>query len=88
MHQDDFEQVSIETWEANSEIVQSLEGGAEFLVLDGSFNEGGESIVKHSWLRLPVGSTLHAETGNQQARVWVKRGHLRNVAEQEARLPL
>lgn len=87
LHQDSVEQVSIEIWEPNSEIVQSLEGGAEFLVLDGSFNESGESLVKHSWLRLPVGSTLRAKTGDQQARVWVKRGHLLNVDEQEARLP-
>ncbi|MGK0439507.1 MAG: anti-sigma factor ChrR (cupin superfamily), partial [Paracoccaceae bacterium] len=33
LHQDGFEQVSIETWAANSEIVQSIEGGAEFFVL-------------------------------------------------------
>ncbi|MBL4671587.1 MAG: cupin domain-containing protein [Arenicella sp.] len=87
LYQDDFEQVSIETWEANSEILQSLEGGAEFLVLDGSFSEGGETLVQHSWLRLPVGSTLSAKTSDQGARLWVKRGHLLNVDEQEARLP-
>jgi anti-sigma factor ChrR (cupin superfamily) len=87
LHQDGIEQVSIETWAENSEIVQLLEGGAEFFVLDGSFSESGEALVKHSWLRLPAGSTLRAKTGGEAARLWVKRGHLLNVDEQEARLP-
>jgi hypothetical protein len=88
LYKDSFEEVSIERWAANTEITMPLDGGAELLVLDGSFTESGETLVKHSWLRLPVSSSLRATTGNQPARVWVKRGHLLKVDDQEARIPV
>ena len=50
--------------------------GLELLVIDGSFEEGGEHFTKQSWLRLPKGSGLSAVAGANGARVWMKRGHL------------
>lgn len=87
LYRDDYEEVSIEIWEPNTEVTSRLGGGAEFIVLDGWFDESGDSLVKHSWLRLPVGASLSAKTGDQEVRVWVKRGHLVHVEEEEARLP-
>jgi len=87
LYKDEFEEVSIETWSPNTEIEHILDQGAEFLVLDGSFVEGGDTLVKHSWLRLPIGSTLKAKTSDDSVKVWIKRGHLARVDEEEARLP-
>lgn len=88
LYSDDFETVSIETWQTNTKINRSFDGGAELFVLDGSFTESGDQLVKRSWLRLPVGSSLSASTGSQPARVWIKRDHLVRVDEEQARLPI
>ncbi len=87
LYKDQFEEVRIETWAPNTQVQYSLEQGAEFLVLEGQFYEGDDKLVKHSWLRLPLGSKLNAKTGDQPAKVWIKRGHLGRVADEEARLP-
>ena len=87
LYKDQFEAVTIETWDANCEFESYVESGAEVLVLDGSFSENGETLNKHSWLRVPAGSTIKAKTGDQAAKVWVKRGHLVRAAEEATRLP-
>jgi hypothetical protein len=51
-------------------------GGVEGLVLEGSFEEGGERFEPQSWLRLPVGNALEAQTGPAGCKVWIKAGHL------------
>ena len=86
LYKDAVEEVSIEIWEANTEITAKLDGGAEFLVLNGWFDESGDRLVKHSWLRLPMGAQLSAKTGGREVRVWIKRGHLVRVESEEARL--
>ena len=53
------------------------EGGAELFVLDGSFEEAGETIRRHSWLRVPIDQPIRAKSGPDGARVWIKSGHLR-----------
>lgn len=73
---DGREDVRIERWDPGARIALDLPGGFEALVLDGSFAEGGETFVRHSWLRLPRGSTLDAVAGPTGARLWVKTGHL------------
>ena len=50
--------------------------GIEILVLDGGFDEGGDTFVAQSWLRLPKGSRATVATGSSGARVWIKRDHL------------
>ena len=78
LHEDDREHVSLERWAAGSEIaLDGQEGGLEVLVLGGSFSESGEMFEEQSWLRLPKGATSTAAAGEQGARVWIKRGHLK-----------
>ena len=70
------ETFSMEEWEAGAEIKIDLPGGGEFLVLEGGFSEGGDTLEKHSWLRLPMGTSLNAKAGGTGAKVWMKTGHL------------
>lgn len=79
LHQDEFEEVRVEEWEAGSEVILDDEGGIEILVIEGSFDEGGDTLKHLSWLRSPIGSSVKATAGSQGARVWVKTGHLRHV---------
>jgi len=53
--------------------------GAEVFVLQGHFSEGKDQLASQSWLRLPIGSSFNATTGNDGARVWVKTRHLKHA---------
>lgn len=63
-------------------------GGAEVLVVQGAAVEGGDRLVKNSWLRSPVNTTLSLRAGEHGARLWVKTGHLRGVDQEIERLPM
>ena len=76
LFRDDRENVRLEHWAAGAAVRLDVPGGAEVLVLDGAFDEGGESFVPLSWLRLPVASVLRAQAGSEGCRVWIKTGHL------------
>jgi ChrR Cupin-like domain len=76
---DGAEEVRLERWAPGTEVVLSAPGGIELLVLEGSFEEGGERFEPQSWLRLPTGATLRAAAGPQGCRAWVKAGHLASV---------
>ena len=76
LYKDAHENVALEVWEADADISLDAPGGIELLVLEGSFSENGETFSRHSWLRLPTGSTLAAKAGAQGCKVWVKSGHL------------
>lgn len=76
LYKDEHEEVRLEIWEPGSEVSVDTSGGGEFFVLDGSFEESGERLRPHSWLRMPVGTTITAKTGADGARVWIKTGHL------------
>lgn len=84
LFQDAAEQVRIERWAAGAQVVLPLPGGAELLVLQGGFEEGGELFAPQSWLRLPTGATLRAAAGPAGCQVWAKYGHL---AAPQPRLP-
>jgi anti-sigma factor ChrR (cupin superfamily) len=73
------EDVRLERWAPGAAVTLALPGGAELLVLDGEFSEGGERFEPQSWLRLPCGSTLDAISGSAGCTVWVKIGHLRQI---------
>ena len=73
---DGWEDVRIEEWRADAGVPLDVPGGFEALVLEGSFEEGGETFTQHSWLRLPRGSSLAAVAGAAGARLWIKTGHL------------
>jgi hypothetical protein len=80
LFEDAREEVRVERWAPDARIELHLPRGAEFLVLSGSFDEQGETFAEQSWLRLPAKSTLHAKAGAEGCRVWIKSGHLANVA--------
>lgn len=86
LYNDEYEDVSIEYWEANSKIVVDVADGLEILVLEGSFIEGEDALNELSWLRLPRCSSLNVRVGANGAKVWVKRNHLRSLNEQIQRL--
>jgi hypothetical protein len=87
LYLDQYEEVSIQRWTANSEVEMHLPKGGEFLVLSGQFNETNDTLKANSWLRLPLNSTLHAKVGENGAKVWIKQGHLDKVDQEIARLP-
>lgn len=76
LFRDADEDVRLERWRPESEIRIDAAGGAEILVLDGGFVDGGETFDPQSWLRLPDGAHVDAETLAAGARVWIKTGHL------------
>lgn len=78
LHQDAREIVRIEVWAADANIAIEGHEGLEIFVLEGSFEDGGEIFSTQSWLRLPPGEALHAKTGGEGARVWVKSDHLKD----------
>jgi len=70
------ETVSMLDWEPGcSFATQTLAGGAEYLVLDGQFEDEDNVYKAGTWLRLPAGSrqTISTKSG---ARIWRKLGHL------------
>ena len=73
------ETVAIECWAAQAEVQLQHAGGAEILVIDGSFTLNNEQFSRHSWLRLPQGENAIALAGSEGARIWTKRGHLRHI---------
>ena len=76
LHSDDRETVTYSHVDAGAAFDMSDDGGIEMLVIAGSLTEGGETLGKGSWLRLPEGQTLSAVAGAEGAKVWIKSGHL------------
>ena len=83
---DAIEDVRLLHFEPNTKATITAEAGAELLVLDGELQESEDLLVKHSWLRVPVGTTLITKAGATGAKVWMKSGHLTDVDKQIARL--
>ena len=77
LYRDEREHVRIEHWDAGAEVMIDDRGGMEIFVLDGGFEENGDQLRKHSWLRVPVGSKAEIKAGPVGAKVWIKTGHLR-----------
>jgi anti-sigma factor ChrR (cupin superfamily) len=73
---DSNENVRLERWAPGAAINLDLKGGGEFLVLEGSFDEGSDHLETESWLRLPVDGCLRATAGKDGCKLWVKTGHL------------
>ena len=76
---DGSDDVVLERWAPGAAVELTDEGGLELLVLDGGFADGGETFQVGSWLRLPKGDAVLAKTGADGAKVWIKRGHLRQT---------
>lgn len=79
LYKDDRENVRFEQWEPSATIDIDSSGGAEVFVLEGGFEQDGDTLIKHSWLRMPVGSNLTAVAGAEGASVWIKTDHLRHL---------
>lgn len=77
LFEDPRESVRLEHWGPGADVAVETSGGAELFVLDGRFQEGGDTFRRHSWLRIPIGQPLMARTGPEGAKVWIKSGHLR-----------
>lgn len=76
LYSDEYEDVRFEYWDAHASVTLDASGGAEILVLDGSFHEGDDHLQRHSWLRTPPSSKVTAIAGSEGACVWIKKGHL------------
>ncbi|MEM9032095.1 MAG: cupin domain-containing protein [Pseudomonadota bacterium] len=81
LHADPREVVSMEAWAPGTKRTLDARGGLEVFVLDGTISEGGDTLTRWDWLRLPVGAKFTATAGNDGARLWIKAGHLRHVQD-------
>ena len=79
LFQDARETVRLEQWAPDAGMVVEAKGGAELFVLDGRFEEGGDELRRHSWLRVPIGYEIKGKAGPNGVKIWVKNGHLRFV---------
>jgi hypothetical protein len=79
LHRDAREVVTYSEMDPGAALVNSNVGGIEMLVIAGSAVEGGETLGKGAWLRLPEGQPLNIVAGNDGAKVWIKTGHLRHA---------
>ena len=86
LYKDTFEEVSLLLFKPNADMVINAQGGAELLVLEGSLDEQADTLVKNSWLRVPINSTVNVKAGNNGAKVWLKTGHLTDVSNQISRV--
>ncbi len=84
LHKDDREEVVMEHWAPGTTRSLNASGGLEVFVIEGSLSEGGDTLTRWDWLRLPVGARFEATAGSEGARVWVKTGHLRHVSDRAA----
>jgi quercetin dioxygenase-like cupin family protein len=76
---DSREEVCLERWAPGAAITMTVPGGAEVLVLDGGFDDGGDHFEPQSWLRLPPGAVLRATAGAEGCKAWLKTGHLVHI---------
>jgi hypothetical protein len=88
LYSDDQEEVSLISAAANTEIYIDKPGGIEILVLEGGMLEQNDTLVKNSWIRLPVGTVLNAQAGEYGVKFWMKTGNLSDVEEQIKRVKL
>jgi len=86
LYTDDIEDVSVFTLEPGAILEIDTAKGAEMLVLAGSVKESSDQLIRHSWLRTPIGSALKAHAGTEGATLWIKTGHLATVQSQIERV--
>jgi hypothetical protein len=76
LHRDALEVVTYSHLDAGATLAKTDAGGIEMLVISGSVNDGGETLGKGAWLRLPEGQALNATADPEGAKVWIKTGHV------------
>lgn len=75
----DYEHVSLEVWEPKTSLPITHNSGFEVLVLDGTLALDGETYGAQDWLRIPADEVAHLIAGEEGARLWIKRGHLKEI---------
>ena len=86
LFKDKHEHVSVIELQPHTNFELTGEGGVEVFVLQGSVQEQQDTLVKHSWLRTPIGYPLCLKTAEQSAKIWIKTGHLTDVERQIKRV--
>lgn len=82
---DDSEQVSLQRLNAGGVlftedlVTQTVAGGAELLVVEGSLIEGAQTYKQGSWIRMPVGAQPQLKAGEEGTTIYLKTGHLAHV---------
>jgi len=76
LHRDPNETVTYSHLDPGATFSVDDKGGIELLIIGGSLTEGGETLSKGAWLRLPDGASLRSVAGEGGAKVWMKTGHL------------
>ena len=76
LHQDARETVRFVSLEAGSALIEKPAGGAEILTIAGEATEGGDTLKKGAWLRLPEGAPLEIAAAAKGVKFWIKTGHL------------
>jgi len=86
LFEDKHEQVCVIELLPNTFFEIYPEGGAELFILQGSVKEQQDTLVKHTWLRAPIGYPLSLKTNEVSATIWIKTGHLTDVDKQIQRV--
>ena len=81
LYKDEFETVTVESFDPDSSVKLLHPGGIEILVLAGSFLCNGDNFTLHSWMRIPKSHTMTLTASTLGARVWMKTGHLDHVRQ-------
>ena len=76
LFEDGHEEVRLETWRPDADVVVENPHGLEILLIVGSLTLNGETMRPHDWGRLPAGTDLIAQIGPGGATVWMKLGSL------------
>ena len=80
LYSDAREQVSLQRINAGKALfANTILGGAELLVLEGTLIEAGKFYKRGGWIRLPVGATSQIVAGANGATVYLKTGHLSQI---------
>ena len=79
LHRDARETVSYNHLDAGAALENRDVGGIEMLVIAGAVSQGGGTLGKGAWLRLPEGESLTVTAGLDGAKLWIKAGHLRHA---------
>jgi hypothetical protein len=86
LYQDTYEKVDVYELAPHASLCLDADKGLEVIVLEGEFTEGADTLEQHSWLRLPINTTLDGQAGSNGARLWIKTQHLPYVNEQVTRV--
>ena len=81
LHEDAEERVTCSEVTPGARFDVDAQGGIEMLVLNGSLIDEDQTLIRHSWLRLPPGSHYRGVAGSDGASVWMKTGHLEKVRQ-------